>query len=78
MKKDTKKLKLQEIIKKSEEKGYAHAATFCHTENCCPVLSINSEESKDRQYSITDDFGNKIYMSKDQFEVMQKTKIDSK
>jgi hypothetical protein len=78
MKKDNKKLELNEIIKRSEEKGYAHAATFCHTENCCPVLSVNLSEPEDRQYSITDDFGNKIYMSKGQFEVMQRTQIDSK
>lgn len=76
MQKDNKKLELEEIIKKSEEKGYAHAATFCHTENCCPVLSINLEESEDRQYSITDDFGNKVYMSKGQFEVMQQATIN--
>ena len=43
-------------------------ATFCGNCNCgCPALSVNPAAVPERQIVITDDFGQRIEMSPDQF-----------
>jgi hypothetical protein len=43
-------------------------ATFCGNCNCgCPALSVNPSAEPERQIVITDDFGQRIEMSPDQF-----------
>ena len=43
-------------------------ATFCGNCNCgCPALSVDPSAPPERQIVITDDFGQRIEMSHDQF-----------
>jgi hypothetical protein len=49
-----------------------HVATLCPTcgPDCCPEIYFDSAESPERQVEIKDDFGNNIFMSKDQFSAL--------
>jgi hypothetical protein len=43
-------------------------ATFCGNCNCgCPALSVDPTAPPERRIVITDDFGQRIEMSRDQF-----------
>jgi len=44
-------------------------ATLCGQiwkEVCCPVMSLNPKAEASKQIEIADDFGNTVFMSKDQ------------
>lgn len=43
-------------------------ATFCGNCNCgCPAVAVAPEAAEDRQVVITDDFGQRVEMSREQF-----------
>jgi len=44
---------------------------FCCSDDCCPTLHFDEKAKKDKQYVISDDFGNTIKMSKKQLKVME-------
>jgi hypothetical protein len=46
-----------------------HITTLCPTcgPDCCPVISLDSTLPEEKQIEIADDFGGKIYMSKQHF-----------
>ncbi|MFE3518968.1 hypothetical protein [Streptomyces sp. NPDC059166] len=51
-----------------EPGGPALVATFCGQCNCgCPQLFVDEAASPDRRIVITDDFGQRVQMSADQF-----------
>ena len=51
--------------------------TLCHTNNCCPTLSVSEEAETEKAVKITDDFGNQIYMSKEQLkDIVTLAKMD--
>ncbi|SDU73615.1 hypothetical protein [Jiangella alkaliphila] len=46
-----------------------HVATFCGNCDCgCPELYVDDDAPADRRIVITDDFGQRIQMSHDQFD----------
>ncbi|MFF5986822.1 hypothetical protein [Prauserella flavalba] len=46
-----------------------HIATFCGNCNCgCPELFVDHEAPEDKRVVITDDFGQRIQMSLDQWQ----------
>ncbi|MCU7827065.1 hypothetical protein [Kitasatospora sp. DSM 101779] len=48
--------------------GPEPVATFCGNCNCgCPQLFLDPDAPEDRRVRITDDFGQRIQMSEDQF-----------
>ncbi|MFE0087577.1 hypothetical protein [Streptomyces sp. NPDC058991] len=48
--------------------GLEPVATFCGNCNCgCPELFIDPAASADRRVVLTDDFGQRVQMSADQF-----------
>ncbi|ALE73469.1 hypothetical protein Ae168Ps1_0326 [Pseudonocardia sp. Ae168_Ps1] len=45
-----------------------HIATFCGSCNCgCPELYVDEAAAPDKRIVITDDFGQRVQMSVDQF-----------
>lgn len=41
--------------------------SFCHaSSNCCPVLAIDTSAPADKCVTITDDFGGRVQMSREQ------------
>ncbi|MFI1471269.1 hypothetical protein [Streptomyces wuyuanensis] len=49
-------------------KGLEPVATFCGNCNCgCPELFIDPAAPADRRVVLTDDFGQRVQMSADQF-----------
>ncbi|WP_224388057.1 hypothetical protein [Pseudonocardia sp. ICBG1293] len=45
-----------------------HIATFCGSCNCgCPELYVDDAAAPDKRIVITDDFGQRVQMSVDQF-----------
>lgn len=45
-----------------------HIATFCGSCNCgCPELHVDDTATPDKRIVITDDFGQRVQMSTDQF-----------
>ncbi|MCQ4079392.1 hypothetical protein NGB36_01915 [Streptomyces sp. RB6PN25] len=49
-------------------KGLEPVATFCGKCSCgCPQLFVDSAAASERRVVITDDFGQRIQMSADQF-----------
>lgn len=54
-----------------DTKTTQHIATFCHvSSNTCPKAFINNNAPEEKAIRVEDDFGNKIFMSKEQYEVM--------
>lgn len=52
----------------TENPGLLHVATFCGKCDCgCPELYVDPTAEPERQIVITDDFGQRIQMSHDQF-----------
>ncbi|WP_406137931.1 hypothetical protein [Streptomyces sp. NBC_01089] len=48
--------------------GLEPVATFCGNCNCgCPQLFVDPAAEEDRRIVITDDFGQRVQMSADQF-----------
>ena len=45
-------------------------AKLCHTSNCCPEIMVDDSADPNKQVILTDDFGSKISMSREQFAVM--------
>lgn len=42
-------------------------ASFCHaSQNCCPTLTADVDAPPSKELVITDDFGNKVFMSREQ------------
>ena len=50
----------------------------CNGQNHCPKIYSDDSMSVDRQIEITDDFGGKIFMSKDKLNVLVKQASDGK
>jgi hypothetical protein len=51
-----------------EERRVRHIATFCGSCNCgCPELYVDEAAAPDKRIVITDDFGQRVQMSVDQF-----------
>lgn len=51
--------------------GLTHIATLCGQCSCgCPELFIDHEAAPERRIIITDDFGQRVQMSLDQFQVL--------
>ncbi len=46
----------------------SHITTLCPTcgPDCCPVISVDDDLPKEKQIEISDDFGGKVHMSRDQ------------
>lgn len=46
-----------------------HVTTLCKSLSCdfCPEVFVDDSKESAKQISITDDFGNEVYMSKEQF-----------
>jgi hypothetical protein len=57
---------MQEGGKRKMEK---HITTFCYACDKCPELFVNDDNEQGRQVIIKDDFGNKVYMSKEHLKV---------
>lgn len=52
----------------SEDSQLVHVATFCGDCDCgCPELFVDPAAEPERRIVITDDFGQRIQMSQDQF-----------
>ena len=52
----------------SQNPRLAPVATFCGKCDCgCPQLFVDADASDDRRIRITDDFGQHVQMSADQF-----------
>nr|WP_075846902.1 hypothetical protein [Saccharomonospora sp. CUA-673] len=48
-----------------------HIATFCGNCDCgCPELYVNPDAAEERRIVITDDFGQRIEMSREQLAVL--------
>jgi hypothetical protein len=45
-------------------------AVLCHTDECCPIISVEPHAAPERQIQISDDFGQQIQMSRAQFQVL--------
>jgi len=43
----------------------------CSDTCCCPTLHFDEKAKKNKQYIISDDFGNAIKMSKEQLKVIE-------
>lgn len=55
----------------SEGPRLTHFATLCGECSCgCPELFIDQQAPQDRRVVITDDFGQRVQMSLDQFQVL--------
>ena len=55
----------------SETQGLARFARLCGQCNCgCPELFVDHQATPDRRIVITDDFGQRVAMSADQFRVL--------
>lgn len=39
---------------------------LCNDGDCCPIVSVNGERPEEKWVKIADDFGNKIFMSREQ------------
>lgn len=53
----------------AEPKGLTHIATLCGQCNCgCPELFIDAEAVPEQRVVITDDFGQRVQMSLEQFQ----------
>lgn len=59
-----------ELQHKARLGGYGRVMAFCHTENCCPTLSISKTAAPQKAVRITDDFGSQIHMSTTQLETI--------
>jgi hypothetical protein len=55
-----------------EDRGHlTRLALLCDQCNCgCPELLVDTAASPDRRIVITDDFGQRVQMSADQFQVL--------
>ncbi|MDF3291439.1 hypothetical protein [Streptomyces silvisoli] len=52
----------------SGTEGLEQVATFCGKCNCgCPQLFVDPSATADRRVVLTDDFGQRVQMSADQF-----------
>lgn len=52
----------------TETSGLEPVATFCGNCNCgCPQLFVDPSAADDRRIILTDDFGQRVQMSADQF-----------
>ncbi|MCP2182916.1 hypothetical protein [Prauserella alba] len=52
-------------------RGLRHIATFCGNCSCgCPELYVDPDADEERRIVITDDFGQRIEMSREQLAVL--------
>jgi hypothetical protein len=45
-------------------------AVLCHTEECCPTITLDEAAEMAQRVVIEDDFGQSVRMSREQFQVL--------